>query len=167
MADPHHPAPGNQGPAKTPGYEIRDANTRAIMYGGIILTAVVVFSFVYMRWLFNHYQRSIARERPPVSELTEQQPIPPAPRLRVNAVKELTQLHAYEDGLLQGYQWVQKDAGIAHIPIARAMAIVAERGLPVWPAAVPADTNIVSAVADAGASNAPAAAAAAPSGGAP
>lgn len=148
MADSKHAAPGKTPAGKTPGYEVRDANTRAILNGGIILTAVVVFSFFYMRWLFGHYMRSIDRERPAVTELTEQHPMPPAPQLRVNAKLELAQLRAYEQGMLTVHEWIDKDGGVARIPIARAMAIVAERGLPAWPLVLAPDTNAVPAAAD-------------------
>jgi hypothetical protein len=38
-------------------------------------------------------------------------------------------------GLLEGYGWVDREAGVVRLPIERAMALVLERGLPTRPAA--------------------------------
>jgi mono/diheme cytochrome c family protein len=38
---------------------------------------------------------------------------------------------AGQSAQLEGYGWVDQEAGVAHVPIARAMALVAEQGLPV------------------------------------
>ena len=132
MTDSHaHPPAGGKGP----GYETRDANVRVILTWAVILTITVLFSFWYMKWLFDHYAGELDRERPAPSALMEMNFIPPTPRLRVNAVQELAQLHAREAAQLEGYAWVDKEAGIARIPVARAIEIVAAHGLlPSWPA---------------------------------
>ena len=56
-----------------------------------------------------------------------------APMLEID---ERGQFHDYlmnQEKQLNSYGWVDKDAGVAHIPIERAMALIAERGLPVKP----------------------------------
>ena len=42
----------------------------------------------------------------------------------------LRQLHAREAEMLQGYAWVDRNAGAVRIPIERAMDLVVEKGLP-------------------------------------
>jgi hypothetical protein len=53
-------------------------------------------------------------------------------------------LRAQEDAILTSYAWVDKKAGVARIPIDRAIEIVTERGLPpskpMPPAAAPQAT---------------------------
>ena len=49
--------------------------------------------------------------------------------------KDIAALRAEEQLVLEGYFWVDEKAGIAHIPVAEAMKIVAEKGLPRWAAA--------------------------------
>ena len=44
--------------------------------------------------------------------------------------QELQQWRAAEEESLRSYGWVNKEAGIVRIPIARAMELLAERGLP-------------------------------------
>ena len=46
---------------------------------------------------------------------------------------ELTDVRLREEEELNSYGWVDQKAGIVHIPIERAMQLIAERGLPVRP----------------------------------
>lgn len=60
----------------------------------------------------------------------------PAPRLQVDDGNEdVADLHAREDILLDHYTWANQAKGQVRIPIERAMEIIAQRGLPVAPAA--------------------------------
>ena len=56
--------------------------------------------------------------------------LPPAPAFQTDPHAELLRLRAAEDSILTGYGWVERDSGLARIPVARAMAIIAARGLP-------------------------------------
>ena len=57
--------------------------------------------------------------------------LPPEPRLQVAPPQELQTYKATEQARLSTYGWVNKQAGIVHIPIERAMQIIAQSGLPV------------------------------------
>jgi hypothetical protein len=61
-------------------------------------------------------------------------PLPPQPRLEVKPRDSLAALHAREDELLRSYGWTNRAHGVVRIPIDRAMALLAQRGLPGWPA---------------------------------
>jgi hypothetical protein len=65
---------------------------------------------------------------------------PPAPRLQVNPALDIHEHRKAEQAVLASYGWVDKGAGTVRIPIARAMALLAERGIqaPPAPAAAPA-----------------------------
>lgn len=54
----------------------------------------------------------------------------PAPRLEVRPGTSLTEFRAAEDVDLTSYGWIDRDNGIVRIPIARAMQLLVERGLP-------------------------------------
>ena len=56
--------------------------------------------------------------------------VPPAPRLQGNPGVELILFKEQELKLLNHYGWINKEAGIARIPIDRAMDILARKGLP-------------------------------------
>ena len=58
----------------------------------------------------------------------------PTPRLQIDDGNlEIAEMHAREDLLLNNYSWVDRASGKVRIPIARAMQIIAEHGLPVAP----------------------------------
>jgi hypothetical protein len=59
---------------------------------------------------------------------------PPAPRLQVVPEQDLASFRAQEDAILGSYAWVEKDRDVVRIPVEEAMRIVAERGLPTFPA---------------------------------
>jgi hypothetical protein len=55
---------------------------------------------------------------------------PSGPRLEPNPLAPRLAARAREDALLGGYGWVDANAGVARIPIDRAMEILVEKGLP-------------------------------------
>jgi hypothetical protein len=57
----------------------------------------------------------------------------PQPRLETNERDELNDRRLKEEEILNSYGWVDPKAGIAHIPIEKAMELVAQRGLPTTP----------------------------------
>ncbi len=68
-----------------------------------------------------------------VAALTQQFP---TPRLQLDdGNQEIADLHAKEDLLLNNYSWVDKSQGKVRIPIELAIELIAQRGLPVAPAA--------------------------------
>ncbi len=52
------------------------------------------------------------------------------PVLQIDPVADLKAYQAQEAELLNSYGWVDKAAGVAHIPIERAIEITAQQGLP-------------------------------------
>lgn len=54
----------------------------------------------------------------------------PEPRLEVRYDEEIAKVRAEEEALIGHYTWVDRKAGIARIPVDRALEILAERGLP-------------------------------------
>jgi hypothetical protein len=55
----------------------------------------------------------------------------PTPRLQTDdGNQEIAEMHAREDLLLDYYSWVDRSSGKVRIPIARAMQLIAQHGLP-------------------------------------
>jgi hypothetical protein len=73
----------------------------------------------------------------PVTPLQAARQVPPAPRLQVAPERQLATIRAAEQARLQGYGWADRPAGLARIPIGRAMQLQAGRG---W-ADPPAETR--------------------------
>jgi hypothetical protein len=68
-----------------------------------------------------------------VAELTRSFP---TPRVQTDdGNQDVADLHAREDLLLDNYSWADSSQGKVRIPIERAMELLAQRGLPVAPAA--------------------------------
>jgi hypothetical protein len=51
--------------------------------------------------------------------------------LQINPRQDLHALVSSQEQTLHSYGWVNRDAGVAHIPIDEAMRLTVERGLPV------------------------------------
>jgi hypothetical protein len=64
-------------------------------------------------------------------------PGPPPPRLQVNPKLDLDRLEARENARLNSLGWADGGRQIAHIPIERAMQLLAERGIVGWPSSPP------------------------------
>jgi len=57
--------------------------------------------------------------------------------LQANAAADLVKIQATEQEKLATYGWVDRNAGVVRMPIDQAMRLVAQRGVPVWPAPPP------------------------------
>ena len=114
-------------------HEESDVNVRAILGFGAALLAVAVTAQIFLYWLVGFYDRQAERRDTRVFPLAaeQQEQPPPEPRLQSDPQREMRDLRAHEQDILKGYGWVNKDAGIARIPIDEAMKIVVQRGLPV------------------------------------
>lgn len=62
---------------------------------------------------------------------------PPAPRLQTDPEADLRAYVRKEQHLLDSYGWVDRERGIAHIPIEAAMQRLARTGVPGFPPARP------------------------------
>jgi hypothetical protein len=61
----------------------------------------------------------------------QQEPrLPPTPRLQQFPRNDLYQFRSAEQQLLDNYGWMNRNAGVVHIPIREAMRLAVERGLP-------------------------------------
>lgn len=60
----------------------------------------------------------------------------PEPRLQSNPERDLARMRAEERARLEGYGWVDRERGIARIPVTEAMRILGERGAGAYAAPV-------------------------------
>ena len=63
------------------------------------------------------------------------------PRLQVDDVRDLDEMHRSEEPKLNGYHWVNQNQDVVQIPVEQAMEILVKRGLPYVPAQKPAATT--------------------------
>jgi hypothetical protein len=113
-------------------HEETDVNVGAILRFGAGLLLVGLIVHVFLWWLLGMYERQYARTQTQIYPMAagQQDRLPPEPRLQDTPQQDMSALRAKQESLLKGYGWVNKEAGIARIPIEEAMRIVVERGLP-------------------------------------
>jgi hypothetical protein len=115
-------------------YEHTDIDVRIGYQFALWLTVAMVVSvgIVYGTfWLFEGKERSaneLARKYPLAAGVPRKEP--PTPNLQTQPFNDLYQLRAAEDKKLVEYGWVDKDGGVTHIPVNRAMEVMLQRGFP-------------------------------------
>ena len=113
-------------------HEESDVDVSAILRYGLGLLGVALVVHVLLWWLFGVFERQNARKQTQVYPMavSEQNRLPPAPRFQENPQQELQELRAKQKALLEGYGWVNKEAGVVHMPVERAKQLILESGLP-------------------------------------
>jgi len=113
-------------------HEESDVDVSAILRYGAALLLVAAIVHVFLFWLMGVYGRRHERAQTQVYPMAagQQDRRPPEPRLQTDPQQDLRDLRSRQEDLLKGYGWVNKEAGVARIPIEDAMKIVVERGLP-------------------------------------
>ena len=115
-------SPGGDG---TSGFD-RELDVRAILIFGAVLALLVAAALAAM-WILTVVLRDRAAQadpRPsPIAELNARA-VPPEPRLQSNPPVDMKTLRAQEETELHSYGWVDEKAGVARIPIDRAMEIL-------------------------------------------
>lgn len=108
------------------GYEPTDVDIKAILLTVLVLAVVVGLFATALLGLVALFQST--SPLPTISMIDQVQPVPPPPRLEANPAQVLVQIRQHEQQILDSYGRVDRDAGIARIPIAEAMGILSERG---------------------------------------
>jgi hypothetical protein len=122
--------------ASTTGATGRGHEANTLVVKGLIIFAVVLvavgilveFCLVYVMKDFSQEEKALQALAPPVFA-NDSGPVP-GPRLQATPTTDLAKLKQADLARLNGYGWVDREAGIAHIPIDRAIEFVASRGLP-------------------------------------
>jgi hypothetical protein len=128
------------------GFEREDLGSRPI-FGFLISLVIVGILIYYLLWgmfrFLDVYNRQherpvspmvIPEEETRTADRTQMQQFP-EPRLEENERTELNDFRYGEEERLNSYGWVDPSAGIVHIPITRAIELIAQQGLPTTPQA--------------------------------
>ena len=112
------------------GHEQSDLSIRTL-FGGlfvlVVFTALAIGAMTLMWGWLNDLQSDRVR---PSSPLVETDITPPTPRLETRSGEVIERTSALRQMQGSSYTWVDREAGIARIPVRRAMEILAARGLP-------------------------------------
>ena len=123
-------------------FEREDLSPGGVLYflAGLAIVGVLIYFIVVGLYNFldryeREHQAEVSPLQTPVADTRSVGPANaqafPEPRLEVSERSQLRDFVAKQDQTLATYDWVDKDKGVVRIPIDRAMALIAERGLPV------------------------------------
>ena len=111
-------------------YEHTDASVGPIVKFMIWLVVSAVVIHIGLGFF---YELLVARSRTVEQQyplaVGQEERLPPAPRLQQFPQNEIYQFRMDENALLQRYGWMNKEAGIVHIPVEDAMRMAIERGV--------------------------------------
>jgi hypothetical protein len=113
---------------RSPQEEGRYVNIRGVVITTLALVGILLFSAVFLYFLFNYYEGDVAKADIPPSPVEDSTSQPPSPRLQANPTVDLVEFRRREDSLLQSSGWVDSALGVAHIPVDSAMEVIVRTG---------------------------------------
>jgi hypothetical protein len=132
MSSPSAKAQGRQRPS-TKGYEKRDAHAKGIFAVVVFLIFAGLMMHLCLAGVLERLGKKPASSdswtgmRRGAETITSNKAVP---HLQVQPAEDLAQFRASEENALTSYGWIDRTAGVVRIPIARAMDLLLERGLP-------------------------------------
>lgn len=116
--------------ARGAGHERKDTDVLAVAMIALLLLLLLAVCFLGVWGLF-HFLNTERRVKQPRRVVVTDHPAAfPEPRLELVPGRPLAKDHATQEAELNSYGWVNRQKGVAHIPISQAMQLMVERGLP-------------------------------------
>jgi hypothetical protein len=112
---------------RRPGYEKRDISVGAVVIFAVSLVVALIIVHYLALEAFHHLAGQSSKYPPPSPLATTRENFT-GPRLLVNQKLDMEVFRASEDTLLNNYGWVDRTQGVVHIPIDRAIALLAQPG---------------------------------------
>ncbi len=102
-----------------PGTEAPDVRLKPLLLTGLFIVAFTAVTLGGLRFYYN---------RQSLGPLVQEARTFPAPRLQQNPEADLAAMLEEQRGRLTGYAWIDRERGIARIPIEEAMRRLAQAG---------------------------------------
>ncbi len=114
-------------PARQQRHQRDDVNVSSIKR--FVLVAIVILALIHVGvwWLYQYFRHQDQRRDVRRTLVEAPPPVPPGPRLQVNAQADYQEYFRKQQETLKGYSWVSRTEGKVRIPIARAMELVVEK----------------------------------------
>ena len=109
------------------GHEVTDVQASPLAQVAIAIAVLLLGSFFAMFILFrifNYYQPLFDELPHPLATARQ---VTAGPKIQIDPPRQKFDLLETEEQILSTYGWVNKDVGVARIPIGRAMEILARR----------------------------------------
>ena len=120
-------------PLPAPDFEQTDASPRAMGWLALGLVSTIAFCLGVAAWFYHHHDRSAAV----VSTLAPSGRFQHGSDERTGIEQAWTEQDQSVHEHLDGYGWVDRAAGVVHIPIARAMDLMLAEQKPAGPQSTP------------------------------
>jgi hypothetical protein len=130
------------GNERGPQHEESDVNVWAVGRFVIALIAVIAVALGLLFGLFRYFESVTGGVKPVADEHVNRGKRPPQPRLEETPVEDLRKIREAEDQALSSYAWIDRKNGVVRIPVARAIDLLAERGLPARQPAAASDVSV-------------------------
>lgn len=113
-------------------HETTDANAKRVMIAGVGFLGIMVVGLLMSWAVYSVMKDRTANPGAPATTFEDPNVAnpPPSPWLQASPRDTLVMVRRAEDSVLTSYGWVNKERGIARVPIDRAIEIVAAKGLP-------------------------------------
>ncbi len=111
------------------GHETSDADAKSVTISGVGLSVGLVAVGILLCWALYAMLKSYSPtpgEAPKTFAMIDSTSLPPLPRLQADPHVSLVPFVEGEEEKLSRYGWVNKDSGIVHIPIERAMELMVD-----------------------------------------
>jgi len=104
-------------------HEGADLHIRNVVKVAALLGATLIASILVLALFFQHMEKSYPERTSEAAPVVAESDLPPLPRLQTNPLRDLQAERAVEDSHLEHYAWIDREHGIAQIPIDRAMVL--------------------------------------------
>ena len=122
-----HSATGHAETASHPGYEVSDVHPRPLLKTAGVVAGLVFFSIIAMMVLYKVFDHYMPKADKPRHPLADSRYLSSAPKLQPDPPALKGELQQVEDHVLGSYDWADKEKRLVRIPIARAIALVAQQ----------------------------------------
>ncbi len=113
------------------GYESKDASAAALAWALVFTGLALVLAVLLCLGILGALRATQAPPGAVAPPFQQVRPLPPPPRLQPEPLTDMDQLREEQQKQLNSYGWVNREQGIAHIPIDQAARLLLRKGLPV------------------------------------
>lgn len=148
------------GSTESAGFERQDLTSKVVYAFLMVLAVSGILVILIVSASYYYANRYVSTHQPEMTPMASQMKLDvntrkvhaadvqqfAEPRLETNERLEINDFRLHEEQTLHSYGWVNQSAGQMHIPIDRAMELIAQRGLPTTPQAgtvPPSGVNMV------------------------
>lgn len=111
-------------------HERTDAKVKPLVIFLVLMAGMVFFAFVVTSVLFEFFEQRLESTTAPAGPLQVMDEEPPGPQLQVVPGLDRRAMDAEDRQRLEEWGWVDEGAGVARIPVEKAMDALLEKGLP-------------------------------------